>query len=335
VNVSSDEVVDRIGERVVRGVAPLVDMSASRIFGAPVACGDRTVIPAAAFDLAAGFGFGGGGDETNGSGGGGGGGGHSHGRPVAIIEITNDGVRVKPVLDWTRIGVTAIGTGLPFGALLADVDALSWCRRRGQQGVRPGCGDDDNGMRTSYTDARGKVSSGEGRGFAMLPLARGRCDAMIEWGREVPIFALGSAVRRVGVLAAVAGLMVGLASCGGDDNSASSQLDRSDTSDGIKVTVTSCEAEALEPLDDGFDTPQTLYTAKGTVENTTDEPRVGVKVRVTYLDGDDAFYATDDDETFSFGGFGEEVEGVKEFSQSATLSDEAEDLRCEATATTS
>ncbi len=145
--------------------------------------------------------------------------------------------------------------------------------------------------------------------------------------------ALGSAIHRVAVLAAVAGLAVGLASCGGDDDSASSQLDRVDTSGGIKVTITSCEAKSLEPADDGFDTPQTLYTAEGTVENATDEPRVGVKVHVTYLDGDDAFYDTDADETFSFGGFGEEVEGAKEFSKSVTLSDEVDDLRCEATAT--
>jgi len=112
VDDGSQQVVDRIAERVSGAVAPLADISAARIFGTPVEYGDRVVIPAAAFDVGAGFGFGGGGDETHGSGGGGGGGGYTQGRPVAMIEVTSTGVRVRPVLDWTRIGITALGTAL-------------------------------------------------------------------------------------------------------------------------------------------------------------------------------------------------------------------------------
>jgi uncharacterized spore protein YtfJ len=112
VDEGSQQVVDRIAERVSRAITPLADISAARIFGTPVEYADRVVIPVAAFEVGAGFGFGGGGDETHGNGGGGGGGGYTQGRPVAMIEITNNGVRVIPVLDWTRVGITALGTAL-------------------------------------------------------------------------------------------------------------------------------------------------------------------------------------------------------------------------------
>jgi hypothetical protein len=157
---------------------------------------------------------------------------------------------------------------------------------------------------------------------------------LIERGREVPIFSVRCAIRRVVALSAVAVLGVGLASCGGDDNSASGQLDRVDTADGIKVTVTTCKAKSLpSEKEGGFDISQTLFSVAGKVENTTDETRVGVRVHVTYLDGDDPFYDETLNEKYSFGGFGEGVEGAKEFSTSSTLSDEVEDFRCEATAT--
>lgn len=84
-------------------------MTAESVFGV-----ERTehqlVITAAAFERAGGFGFGGssGGDgtETGVGGGGGGGGGSAVVRPVAVIEVRPEGVRVQPVLDFTKIGIT-------------------------------------------------------------------------------------------------------------------------------------------------------------------------------------------------------------------------------------
>lgn len=57
---------------------------------------------------------------SSGGGGGGGGGGVSYERPVAVITIGPDGVKVQPVLDPTKIGL----------ALIATV---------GEVGVRPRC----------------------------------------------------------------------------------------------------------------------------------------------------------------------------------------------------
>ena len=57
-----------------------------------------------------GFGFGAGsdGDDPTSGGGGGGGGGSAQARPVAVIEVTSEGVSVRPVLDFTKIGITAL-----------------------------------------------------------------------------------------------------------------------------------------------------------------------------------------------------------------------------------
>jgi hypothetical protein len=87
-------------------------MSPSSVFSDPQAVGDDIVFTAAAFERAGGFGFGSGqGDDPGGGtgrGGGGGAGGMSNGRPVAVIRVGPGGVEVKPVLDFTRIGVTIL-----------------------------------------------------------------------------------------------------------------------------------------------------------------------------------------------------------------------------------
>ena len=127
--------------------------------------------------------------------------------------------------------------------------------------------------------------------------------------------------------AGLVALVLVLAACG-DDNSASSRLDRVDTTDGIKVTITGCDAKKLKETSDGIS--QTAYTAKGTIENTSGDPRTGVRVHVTFLDGDDEFYDTTVSDTFTFGGFDGDT---KEFSESVTLSDEVNDLNCTGTAT--
>jgi uncharacterized spore protein YtfJ len=106
---------------------------ASKVFGVPVVSGERTVITAAQVGGGGGFGSGMGmgmpkkardfsADATeegskqrgDGAGGGGGGGGRSSGRPVAVIVIGPEGVEVKPILDVTKITLTALAA---FGVL--------------------------------------------------------------------------------------------------------------------------------------------------------------------------------------------------------------------------
>ena len=103
------------------------------VYGVPVVSGSYTVITASEVAAGGGFGFGRGlggapatpssqmpGEQASqaqhhesvGGGGGGGGGGGSSGRPVAIIVIGPDGVRIRPVVDATKLalaGITAWG----------------------------------------------------------------------------------------------------------------------------------------------------------------------------------------------------------------------------------
>jgi uncharacterized spore protein YtfJ len=97
-----------LGDAVTTGVARIVDVSAGQVFSDPVRVGDRVVIPAAAVDRYGGFGYG----SDNQANGGGGGGGKGEGRPVAVIEATPDGVRVRPVVDFTKVGLTALAAAL-------------------------------------------------------------------------------------------------------------------------------------------------------------------------------------------------------------------------------
>jgi uncharacterized spore protein YtfJ len=99
---------ERIPAAVISGLDRFANVSADRVFAEPVRVGDRVVIAAASIELSGGFGFGG----DNQSNGGGGGGGHGRGRPVAIIEAGPTGVRVKPVIDFTRVGLTVLGAAL-------------------------------------------------------------------------------------------------------------------------------------------------------------------------------------------------------------------------------
>lgn len=89
----------------------------SMVFGEPTAIGSRTVIPVAAVS----FGFGAGGGESapeegqppKRSGGGGGGGGRA--TPVAVIEVSEEGTCVLPIVDVTRIrlaGFACLSLGL-------------------------------------------------------------------------------------------------------------------------------------------------------------------------------------------------------------------------------
>lgn len=117
----SDARPDGAGPAVVGEVADRVDAALDRllagcdaaaVFGEPRAVGDRVVLTAAAVTRVGGFGFGAGSgrgpDDSGGGGGGGGGGGSGDARPVAVVEIGPDGVRVRPVVDLTRIGVVLV-----------------------------------------------------------------------------------------------------------------------------------------------------------------------------------------------------------------------------------
>lgn len=88
------------------------------VFAAPVTVDGRTVIGAAEVILAAGAGGGGGGGrpaaeaghaaEGEGFGAGAAGGGTALARPVAVVIIEPNGVRVEPVVDVTKIGLAAL-----------------------------------------------------------------------------------------------------------------------------------------------------------------------------------------------------------------------------------
>lgn len=99
-----------------------------KVFGPPLRKGEFTVIPAAEILAGVGFGVGfGGGTGVNdeneevvgeGSGGGGGGGGRTFARPVAVIVIGPDDVRVEPIIDRTKIALTALtAIGFVFGLM--------------------------------------------------------------------------------------------------------------------------------------------------------------------------------------------------------------------------
>jgi uncharacterized spore protein YtfJ len=93
--------------------------------------GGHTIVPIASVSLLGGFGmgFGGGSDasQAQGSGGGGGGGGRGSSRVIAIVDITDDGVTVRPVPDTTVLalaGIALVGIALlairggPIGGLM-------------------------------------------------------------------------------------------------------------------------------------------------------------------------------------------------------------------------
>lgn len=107
-------VIDHVGDRIEATLANITsDAAAAPVFGHPEYVGDRVIITAAAVTRAGGFGFGGGGGGEPtmtefGTGGGGGGGGTAEGRPVAVIDIGPEGVTVRPVLDFTKIGLVLL-----------------------------------------------------------------------------------------------------------------------------------------------------------------------------------------------------------------------------------
>ena len=91
----------------------VITASADAVFGEPVVNGNTTVIPCSEVVIGMGMGSGGGPMDENGNptGSGSGGGGGARGRPVAAIIITQDGVRVEPIFDITKIVLASLTTG--------------------------------------------------------------------------------------------------------------------------------------------------------------------------------------------------------------------------------
>jgi uncharacterized spore protein YtfJ len=83
-----------------------------RVYGEAVQHETATIIPTAevvaAMGFGAGYGAGGPGGEAGGNGGGGGGGGRAFSRPVAVIIADENGVRVEPIADRTKVILTAL-----------------------------------------------------------------------------------------------------------------------------------------------------------------------------------------------------------------------------------
>jgi uncharacterized spore protein YtfJ len=108
----SDKVVDKLYMAAQPGA----------VFGPPVVVGDYMVITASEVAAGGGFGFGMGtapAQEANGTaphdsqagpagGAGAGGGGGSLGRPIAAIVIGPNGVKVRPIVDATKLALAAI-----------------------------------------------------------------------------------------------------------------------------------------------------------------------------------------------------------------------------------
>lgn len=130
------ETTGRAHERAATILADLISVaSADKVYSEPVVVGDRTVIMAAEIHTGMGFGYGlatgvsvpaGRMSDSDakphhglfgkhqrepddaGPRGGGGGGGQAVARPVAVVTIDSDGVTVEPVLDRTKIVLTAL-----------------------------------------------------------------------------------------------------------------------------------------------------------------------------------------------------------------------------------
>jgi uncharacterized spore protein YtfJ len=105
--------------------------SVEAVYGTPVKQRDTLIIPAAEVVAFSGFGvgqgFGGpenGGSAAGGAGGGGGGGGSAHARPVAVIIVSPEGVRVEPVFDLTKIALAGVTLAAFTMGMLARLNKI-------------------------------------------------------------------------------------------------------------------------------------------------------------------------------------------------------------------
>lgn len=86
---------------------------ADAVFGQPMERGNAVVIPCSEVSVGLGLGSGSGpiDEKGNSTGGGYGAGGGARGRPIAAIIITQEGARVEPIMDMTKIALAALSTG--------------------------------------------------------------------------------------------------------------------------------------------------------------------------------------------------------------------------------
>lgn len=105
--------LDDVGTKAVEALTALLgETSPGTVFSEPVTLGSDLVITAAAWERGGGFGFGAGGDNKEGGGFGSGGGGGAQGRPVAVIRVGPNGIEVRPVIDFTKAGITVLVAAL-------------------------------------------------------------------------------------------------------------------------------------------------------------------------------------------------------------------------------
>jgi uncharacterized spore protein YtfJ len=97
-------------------------IGAKSVFGEPVVCGDKTIVPVASVAFGFGSGFGKGGHGTQ-EGEGGGGGLGFRGVPAGYIEITPAGTRFVPVREKQKMAV-AMFAGIVAGLVTARLRRL-------------------------------------------------------------------------------------------------------------------------------------------------------------------------------------------------------------------
>lgn len=123
---------ERISDAMLR-ITGIANVEAA--YGKPAQQGDVLVIPAAEVIGALGFGFGAGGGTNReagavkdfGGGNGGGGGGYATSRPVAVVVVTPAGVRIKPVVDTSRIIIAAFTA---WAAIVASIVGVIKARKK-------------------------------------------------------------------------------------------------------------------------------------------------------------------------------------------------------------
>lgn len=130
---SVEQVLSSTGKGEEQSVAAMERLFAAArpgaVFSEPVTAGGYTVITAREIGLGGGFGFGkgfgvptveagaNGAANAIGGGSGAGGGGGSNGRPVAVVIIGSDGVRVEPIVDVSKIALAGIAASTAALAL--------------------------------------------------------------------------------------------------------------------------------------------------------------------------------------------------------------------------
>ncbi len=106
------------------------------VYSQPMQADGQTIITLNEVTVGVGYGFGvGEGSGTDdekenapvqgGAGGGGGGGGFSAGRPVAVLTVDANGVKIKPIVDVTKLSIAFLTTFGAMALMLARMNRLS------------------------------------------------------------------------------------------------------------------------------------------------------------------------------------------------------------------